>query len=390
MDLTFEMVKKNAIFKDRHVLTELKPPGGKFVHRENQKKELILELAPLLSSQRASNLFVYGVPGTGKTALMSYLADELKTHATRDGVPMQTVYVNCSAAKTDTLILLAVLRQLSPKHKIPKAGVNRSTVIRQFLKHLKDEALNLLIVLDEIDMALKSSGDDILYFLSRVKDDPRVRTNVCTVIISNDVKVPSYLQPKTQSSFGRAKIVFPRYDAAELTAILRDRAKHAFCDGVLAEGVIQKIAALEARSGGDAREACELLYACGKTVIATGQNQVTLGVVDSAHKHLESDTLLNVICLLTLHQKLLLRALLECPKSTSTCNAAFSDYLSLCHHAKTPPLSRRRIQSFLVQFDDANLIASQMGYDKSLGKKTRCIMIPYPKEVVAKVLARLR
>lgn len=210
MDLTFDMAKKNPIFRDRWVLTRLQPPRGEFLHREKQKNALILELAPLLSNQRASNLFVYGLQGTGKTALLTHLSEQLHDQAQKDAIHLKTAYVNCAQAKTDTLILSAMLRQVGASLKNHRSGVNRSQVLRDFLQVLRDETLNLLIVLDEIDQVLKHSGDDILYLLSRFQDDVQVKANLCTVIISNDVKVPSYLQPRTHSSFGRTKIVFPR------------------------------------------------------------------------------------------------------------------------------------------------------------------------------------
>lgn len=389
MDLTFDMVKKNTIFRDRHILTRLIPPNGKFEHREQQRNKLILELAPLLTGQRASNLFVYGMPGTGKTALMTDLRTALEKQARKDNIELATVMVNCEKCRTDTLILTDILRQLRPETRLPRSGMNRSAVLSDFTEWLTELELSLLVVLDEIDKALLASGDDILFFLSRLKDDSRLKANVCTVMISNDVQVQTYLQPKTQSSFGRTRIIFPQYDAQELATILGARAELAFCENVLADGVIEKIAALEARSGGDAREAIELLDTCGKLAMARRSNRVELDLVSEALEHLESETVLHVAVVLPLHQKLLFLALLEPMQSEVTSIQAWLGYVALCEKLRYQPLSRRRIQSFLVQFDAADLTVSEMSYHRGTRKKVRRITFPYPQEVRASVKGRL-
>jgi hypothetical protein len=73
-----------------------------------------------------------------------------------------------------------------------------------------------------------------------------------------------------------------------------------------------------------------------------------------------------------------------------TSNEAWGDYLSLCHRLGHRPLSRRRIQRFLVQFDESELTASEMGYHPASGKKARRITFPYPRTIQGKVRHRLR
>ena len=154
--------------------------------------------------------------------------------------------------------------------------------------------------------------------------------------------------------------------------------------------MIEKVAALEAVGGGDAREAIELLDACGKLALARGLPQIRLSLVEVGIERLESDTVLDLASVLPLHQKLLYLALLAGEASMITSNDAWEDYLSLCRRLGHRPLSRRRIQRFLVQFDESELTDSEMGYQPASGKKGRRITFPYPKAIQGKVRHRLR
>ena len=122
----------------------------------------------------------------------------------------------------------------------------------EFEKVLNGIGGNILFALDEVDYALKEGGDDILYRLSRINN--KLEVNVSTIIISNDIRVTDYIKPRTQSTFGRVKIIFSPYTAEELFDILNQRAEFAFKNGVVSEAVIKKISEIESERGGDARK----------------------------------------------------------------------------------------------------------------------------------------
>ncbi len=89
--------------------------------------------------------------------------------------------------------------------------------------------------------------------------------------VSNDLKFTEFLDPRVKSSLGEEELIFPPYDAEQISDILKQRAKMAYNDGVLGEMVIPLCAAFAAQEHGDARRALDLLRVSGE--IAERENQ---------------------------------------------------------------------------------------------------------------------
>ncbi len=388
-ELTFSSVLENSIYKDRDVLFALHPPTG-FLHRTKQKNELVMELAPVLMSSPVSCVFVYGNPGTGKSGLLLDLIDELGGEARKRNVDLTTAYVNCSENRTETAILLSILSQVNPSKKYPKMGWNRAKTVDEFDKVLDDESKNILIILDEVDYALRESGDDILYRLSRIHN--KVKSKVSTITISNDVRVSDYIKPKTQSAFGRIKIIFSPYNSNELFDILKERVKLAFHKDVISDNVIKKISEIEASRGGDARRALEMVDACAKIAVANNKKKVTIDLVEEADKSIEENSVLNIITSLPKHQKLLYMAILKNEKKDLEMDGVevYKNYLELCSSYNVEPLTERRIRTFLVNLDELSLIHSEVGWLKTTKKKARKITINLDKGLKTKAEKLLR
>ncbi len=370
--VTFASVLQNPVYLNRDVLYTLVPPTG-LVHRTEQKNELVMELAPILMNSAVSCVFVYGNPGTGKTAVITELIDELSDEAKKRDIKLTKAYVNCSENRTETTILVDVLSQINPGKTYPRVGWTRAKAISEFAKITADLKTNIIVVLDEVDYALKESGDDIIYRLSRINE--KVESKVSTILISNDVRVADYIKPRTQSTLGRVRVVFSPYTSEELQDILKDRVKYAFSKDVVSDQVMQKIAEIEASRGGDARKALELLDSCAKIAIAKGGNKVTLDFVDEADRSLEKDTIFNMVTTLAKHQKLLYLAMLKLNSSNLDGGRVFKGYVELCEKQNVQPLSVRRIRTFLVNFSELGLIKSEVTWLRTLRKKSRTISL---------------
>jgi len=370
--VTFASVLQNPIYKNRDLLYVLLPPTG-LLHRTEQKNELIMELAPILMNSAVSCVFVYGNPGTGKTAIITQLIDELSEEAKKRNITLMNAYVNCSENRTETTILIDILSQINPDRTYPRLGWTRAKAVAEFTKVMNDIKTNLLVVLDEVDYAFKESGDDIIYKLSRVNNG--LASKVSSILISNDVRVADYLKPKTQSSLGRVKVIFSPYTSEELYDILKDRAKNALNKDVVSDQVLQKVAEIEASRGGDARKALELLDSCAKTAISKGTQKVTLDLVDEADKALEKDTIFHIVGTLTKHQKLLFLAMIQSNKTELDGGKVYSLYREVCEKQNVDPLSVRSIRTFLVNFSELGIIRSEVTWLRDLRKKSRTIAL---------------
>ncbi|MBD3313774.1 AAA family ATPase [Candidatus Woesearchaeota archaeon] len=385
--MTFASVLKNPIYNKRDVLYSLEPPTG-FLHRTGQKNELIMELAPILMGSAVSCVFVYGVPGTGKTGLIFDLMKELEQEADNKEVELKTAYINCSENRTETVILIGLLNQLNPEREYPRMGWTRAKALSEFNNLLEDESKQVLVILDEVDYVLKESGDDILYRLSRINNS--VKSKVSTLVISNDVRVGDYIKPRTQSAFGRVKVIFSPYTSDELFDILKERAKVAFKPGVITDAVIKKVAEIEAQRNGDARKALELMDSCAKIAIAKKRNKITLDLVEEADKNLERDQMLAIVQTLTQHQKLIYLSILKNEEKVMAGSDIYRIYLEECESLNIKPLSERRVRSFLIELTEMGLIESEVGWLASAKKKTRKISLNLDKAVKNKAIKLIR
>jgi archaeal cell division control protein 6 len=370
--VTFASVLQNPIYKDRDVLYALVPPTG-LLHRTEQKNELIMELAPILMNSAVSCVFIYGNPGTGKTAVITQLMEELGDEAKKRKVKLLKAYVNCSENRTETTILIDILSQVKPGNTYPRVGWTRAKAVSEFKKVTNDLKTNIIVVMDEVDYALKESGDDILYRLSRVNE--KLASKVSTILISNDVRVADYIKPKTQSTLGRVRVVFAPYNSEELYDIIKDRVKNAFNKESVSDAVIKKVAEIEASRGGDARKALELIDSCAKIAISKGGSKVTLDYVDEADKNLEKDTIFNMVTTLTKHQKLLFLAMVQSSKADLDGGKVFKMYTEVCEKQNVQPLSVRSVRTFLVHFSELGLIRSEVTWLRNLRKKSRTISL---------------
>ncbi|MFC1691385.1 Cdc6/Cdc18 family protein [Nanoarchaeota archaeon] len=386
-EMTFASVLKNPIYKNRDILYAMQPPTG-FLHRTEQKNELIMELSPILMKSAVSCLFVYGNPGTGKTGLVLDLMNELKEEAENNKVALNTVYVNCSENRTETVIMMEILSQLNTEKEYPRMGWTRSKAISEFNKVVKNLDSQILIILDEVDYVLKESGDDILYRLSRVNE--KIKSKVSNIIISNDVRVSDYLKPRTQSTFGRIKIIFAPYTAEELFDILKERIGVAFKDGAISDAVIKKIAEIESQRDGDARKALELIDSCAKIALAKKRDKISLDLVEEADAALERDNLLNLISTLTKQQKLLYLSILNNQKKIMAGSDVYKLYLETSESYNMKPLTERRVRTMVINLTDIGLLESEVGWLADSKKKARKITVPVEDAIKPKAVKMLR
>src|SRR3989339_162128 len=95
----FDSFDENYIFKNKNILQTGYTPED-ISHRDEQINQIASILAPILRGERPSNLFLYGMTGTGKTLSIKYVKDELMKRAQKTGVrKLNIIYVNCKIGK---------------------------------------------------------------------------------------------------------------------------------------------------------------------------------------------------------------------------------------------------------------------------------------------------
>ena len=172
------------------------------------------------------------------------------------------------------------------------------------------------------------------------------------------------LDPRVRSSLGEEEIVFPPYNALQLKDILQERAKGAFGEGVLEEGVIEKCAAYAAREHGDARRALDLLRVAGEISVREGKDRVLLKHIDEANEKIEKDKMLDIIESEPAQFQLVLYAimLLDSKKNHGTIftGDVYNVYQEVCERTKNEFLTQRRVSDILAEFDMLGIINARV------------------------------
>ncbi len=382
LELIFENATRSAIFTNREVLRPDYIPD-QLPHRGNEIRKVAMVMATALQGVRPSNLFIYGLTGTGKTAVAKYVLKRLSAKAERGVKRVKWIYINTRIENTSYRVLAHIAEGLGLK--IPFTGLSTSEVYRRIINRLNSDSVILILVLDEIDFMVRKEGDEILYRLSRVNEDLS-SSKVTIVGITNDIRFIESLDPRVKSSLGEEELVFPPYNASQLEDILSERAKLAFRPGALGDGVIPLCAALAAREHGDARRALDLLRVAGEVAEREGADVVSEDHVHRAYNELERDRAVEVISTLPLHSKIVLYTIYRSVGDTPpTTGEVYVKYRELCQRMGLEPVTQRRVSDIISELDMLGLVNATI-INRGRYGKTRILLPTIQRDVVLSAL----
>ena len=345
-------------------------------HREEQIEQLANILAPILRLEKPSNVFVYGKTGTGKTCVTQHVMQQILDIVEKKNMKVKHHYINCKLKKVaDTEYrLIAQLARAFGK-EVPATGLPTEEVYKLFIQSISDENQLIILVLDEIDQLVSKAGDGILYNLTRLNSE-LTKCQLSIIGISNDLMFTENLDPRIKSSLSEEELVFPPYNAIQLQDILRHRAKVAFKDGVVEDGVIEKCAAYAAREHGDARRALELLRVAGELAERKNSKKIILEHLDEAEEKIEKDRIIDTIRTQPKQFQIVLYSILSVcdEKNKIFTGEVYGFYKKICHQVNIKPLTQRRISDIIAEFDMLGIINANV-ISKGRYGRTKEIMI---------------
>jgi len=360
LDSVFEKFASNAkVFKDREVMRHDYLPD-RLPHREEQVTQLGETVAPVLKGARSSNIFIYGKTGTGKTAVTKYVLNRLEVKSKEFNAPVKFCYVNCRRARSEYRVFASLCQSIGVP--IPFTGLSVGEVFDRFRMGLEASKIIFITVLDETDVLLRTSGDALLYDLTRV-NEILSKSRVSLISISNDLRLKEFLDPRVLSSLSEEEIVFRPYDAGELRNILFERAASAFYDCVLSDAALSLCAALAAAEHGDARRALDLLRVAGEVAERKGARIVVEEHVREAEKHIEHDRVVEALKSLTLHSKLVVLSVYHLHKADvhrAITGEIYEVYSELCGELGVTPLTQRRLCTLISELDSMGLLNAKI------------------------------
>jgi cell division control protein 6 len=385
-------LKGPKIFTNRDALESSYIPE-ELPHRDSQIRDIAEKTACALLGDTPPSFLCYGMTGTGKTATIRYVSQKLAQQSSE--IKPWWIYINCNVVSTPYRILAHIYNTISRREKIPPTGLPKDIIFKKLLGLLDLKVGNSIcfMVLDEIDILVnKKGGNEILYDLTRLNENlDNCKTSI--IGISNKLKFRENLDPRIISSLGEEHIVFPSYDASELRDILIERAKIAFQEGVLKEGVIPLCAALAAKEHGDARKALQLLRKAGE-LAERAQNKVVVAKhVEKAQEDLENDHIMEYIKGMPLQAQLILVAIYLITRFSPEHVIISGDIYDVYSEIRelipgVRQLTRRRISDYINELALSGIISAEV---KSMGHYGRTKIIKFDLDIglIEKVLVQI-
>ncbi|HII66269.1 TPA: AAA family ATPase [Candidatus Woesearchaeota archaeon] len=390
LNVFFEnFLKKESLFLEKKVLQNSFIPE-KLPHREEQINQLAHILAPALKQERPSNVFIYGMTGTGKTVTVRYTTQELHKVATGRNIPLEIIYINCKINRTaDTEYRLIAELSISLGRMVPPTGLPTKEIYTHFKAALANKGKNIIIILDEIDHLLTKAGDNTLYNLLRINDE-NLSNHVSIIGISNDLNLIEAIDPRVKSSLSQEEMIFPTYNALQLQDILRQRIESSFKGGAVEPGVTEKCAALAAREHGDARRALDLLRVSGELAERANAGTISIPFLDEADDKIDRDRFTELVSTQPTQQQLALYTILSIqPRSHSIFTGeVYTLYKSYCSKAGLRPLTQRRISDILGEFDMLGFINAKI-ISKGRYGRMREISLSLPPSLIPRIKQQL-
>ncbi|MEA5389220.1 AAA family ATPase [Haloarculaceae archaeon H-GB11] len=360
------------LYDDREAVTDGYVPD-ELVGRAPERAALTAALDPD-GSGTASDVLVWGPPGTGKSTFVKRVLDS--TLGSGEG---EVAYVDCSAFSTPYQVAARVADELN-EESFNTTGHSREDVYDALDRACSDSAAKF-VALDGVEAL---AGSDLLdLFL----DDGRFAT-ATLVGVADVTDLP---ESRFDGQLGGVQTVrFEWYSVSELRELLRTRASYAFTDHTLSEEVVPLCAAYAMETDRGATEAIALLRTAGDVAARQLDSRIAGYHVQRAREEREHDRLRSRLGDVDVHGRLTLYAVVAAGFADETplrTRDVYDRYRSLAHVGGRDTLVVRRVRVRLSTLADRNLLTVRKHNEGRGGGVYREYDLPTDPETMAEVLS---
>lgn len=377
---------KSLIKNDQALKIDYVPE--KLPFREQEEKTLAQVLSTTFRSARPSNLFLFGEPGTGKTAVVKKVLEKLEKKAKELKTNVKVVNVNAKGASTAYKVLHEIaeyigLNQEDKTKRVPFTGLSMGEATSRILQFIQKKELSVILVIDEIDSLVDKSGDDILYSFTRANQQMTEGGFIALIGVSNSLDFKDKLDPRVRSSLSEEEMVFKPYAIDQLREILHERSKIAFNHGAISEAAVNLCSAMAGREHGDARKAIDLLRVAAELAERENAVKVDEKHVRAAQEKIENNAPFDLLKNAPTHMKLVVLAIAR-TKDAYT-GDVYDTYASLCKHLEQEPLTQRRVTQMISKLDLLGMVTTDVVSQGRYGRSQK-ISIKIPLVTVKEAL----
>ncbi|XP_049635541.1 cell division control protein 6 homolog [Suncus etruscus] len=249
--------------------------------REKEMDVIRSFLREHICGRKAGSLYLSGAPGTGKTACLNRILQDLKKQLKG----FKAVVLNCMSLRSAQAVFPAIAQEICLE------GVAQATG-KDLLKKLESSVTAqkgpmIVLVLDEVDQ-LDSRGQDVLYTLF---EWPWLQDSRLVLIgIANTLDLTDRILPRLQArkKYKPQLLNFPPYTKNQIAIILQDRLKQASRDQVLDDAAIQFCARKVSAVSGDVRKALDVCRRAIEIVESDVKSQTILKPLSECQSPCES------------------------------------------------------------------------------------------------------
>ena len=224
-------------------------------------------------------LYVYGVPGTGKTAAVRAAAERAAAEAAAmRGRAFNFVELNALRLPSPRHVYARLLDALYGERASPAVAHDALNARVGAGKPDPNGCATILLV-DEMDL-LVTRNQAVLYNLFEWPARPA--SGLAVIGVANTMDLPDRLLPRIASRFGGARLPFAPYTPTALAAIVTARLEAAGAGGSFEARAVQYAARRVGAAAGDVRRALEVCRAAVDAAVDDDTSTVTMAHVDAA------------------------------------------------------------------------------------------------------------
>jgi cell division control protein 6 len=373
-------ISSPSVFKEKHKLYPEYTPSS-LPHREKQLKQLAQLFKSFFSSpgEEMQRVMLVGSFGTGKTVTSKLFGASASSLASRNGIRLKYVHVNCYKSRTLPQIIYNISLDLGIT--LPQRGLSAQELMRGLIEELERRNTYAIVALDEFDyFALMSSGLNSIYVLVRAYDEyVNKKKRLHFIFISRSISTLENIDPSSSTYFLKNIVEFSPYTYSELYDILKERADEALYPGVISDDELKYISMIEGYDkggSGSARTALEILVRAGESADSEKRSSITLDDIRKAHVIVKPELamLQDQVSALDRHELVLYLSVIKALKGSGSGFVRIGDvekiYRVLCEAYNLQPRRHTQVYTHILELRSMGFIQTKSSGKGFRGKST--------------------